>query len=229
MKRILWITVAVFNTFTSIAQSENCPCSSDEDYQAFLLNGLTGVEYRNPVTGYEGVQYLRDWAYGDIMLTSGDVIRKAMIRYDCYLDELLWLRIKDYRKAVLNKDDIVAFRLYNDGFYPESFFVKKRIRLPFLSDSAMVFVHELVKGNIEFFAYRNVKVEPVQNRLFNDTKYVIGTTEKDYLISLRRKNLLSMPFIDREKMKKILRQNRIPLRNNEQGMAKAISLYNQQD
>lgn len=225
MKKIFLISTVLLISLGIKAQQENCPCSSDEDYQNALLNTLIGVEYSNPVAGYEGIQFLRDWAYGEILLASGEVIQNVIIRYDRYLDELLWLRIRDYRKAIINKDDILLFRLYREGIYPESLYVKKRIRLPYV-DTAQVFVHELVQGKIEFFAYRNVKKEPVHNRLYDDTKHVISTQENDYLIRLRRKNLLAMPFINESEMKKILRQNHITLRDNEQGMALALRLYN---
>jgi len=104
--------------------------------------------------------------------------------------------------------------------------MKKRIRLPYL-DTAEVFVHELVQGKLELFAYRNVKVEPVEFKLFDYTKHVISTSENDYLIRLRRKSLLDLPFIDKTEMKKVLRQNRLAIRNNELGLAMAIRYYNQ--
>ncbi|HEX2396388.1 MAG TPA: hypothetical protein VHI78_13660 [Bacteroidales bacterium] len=223
--QVMLFLVFLFPVYT-VAQQGGCACSSEEEYQQALLNGLIGVEYTNPVAGYEGEQYLRDWAYGGIRLRTGEVISNAIIKYDRYLDQLLWLRTRDYRKGVLNKSDITQFRIYQDGAYPEALFVKKKIRLPYL-DSTEVFVHELVQGRIELFAYRNVKVEPVANKLYDDTKHVISTKEHDYLIRLRRKNLLELPFINKTEMKKLLRHNHITLRDNERGMAMAIRFYSQ--
>jgi len=127
---------------------------------------------------------------------------------------------------MLNKAEIAYFRIYQEGAYPEALFLKKKIRLPYL-DSTEVFVHELVQGKLELFAYRNVKVEPVANKLYDDTKHVISTKEHDYLIRLRRKNLLELPFINKVEMKKILRRNHIAIRDNEQGLTMAIRYYNQ--
>lgn len=210
----------------SVAQQDDCRCSSDDEYQASLLNGIIGTEYSNQVAGYEGVQYLRDWAFGEIHLNNGETIKNAIIRYDRFADQLLWLRTRDYRKGVLNKSEIVSFKIYQEGAHPEEVFVKKRIRLPYL-DSTEVFVHELVQGKMELFAYRNVKVDPVQNRLFDDTRLVISTSTHDYLLRLRRRNLLELPVINAEEMKKILRHNHIQIRDNEQGVAMALRFYNQ--
>lgn len=211
--------------FKATAQ-ENCNCSSEEDYQAALLNGLISIEYSNQVAGYEGDQFLRDWAYGEVKLKNGTVIKNIILRYDRYLDDVLYLRPHDYRKGILNKSEIAEFALYEDGPYPSALYVKKRIRLPYL-DTTEVFVHNLVKGKLELFAFRNVKVEPVANRLYDNTKLVLSTKENDYLIRLRRKNLLEIPVIDKVEMKKLLRRNHISIRDNEQGMAMAIRYYNQ--
>jgi hypothetical protein len=204
----------------------DCSCSSEDDNQKMLRNGLIGIEYSNPVLGYEGDQFLRDWAYGEIRLNNGVIITDIVIRYDRYMDEVLWLRSKDYRKGILNKSEIAEFRIYQDGPNPEELFVKKKIRLPFL-DTNEVFVHEMVQGKIELFAYRNVKKEPVENKLHDATKHVNSTKDHDYLIRLRRKNLLELQFINKEQMKKVLRRNHIAVRNNESGLARAIRLYNQ--
>jgi len=226
MKYLISLLSVCLAVLPAGAQQGDCNCSSADAYQKSLQEGLIGVEYSNPVQGYEGEQYLRDWAYGEINLKNGEVISNIILRYDRYMDELLWLRTNDYRKGLLNKSEIAGFRIYKDGAYTEAIFVKKRIRLPYL-DTAEVFVHELVQGKLELFAYRNVKVEPVEFKLFDYTKHVISTSENDYLIRLRRKSLLDLPFIDKTEMKKVLRQNRLAIRNNELGLAMAIRYYNQ--
>lgn len=225
MKYLIILSILLL-PFDAISQQENCFCSSDDEYQASLLNGIIGTEYSNPVAGYEGVQFLRDWAYGEILLNNGEKIKNAVIRYDRFADQLLWLRTRDYRKGVLNKSQIVSFTIYQEGVHPEEYYVKKRIRLPYL-DSTEVFVHELVQGKMELFAYRIVKSDPVQSRLFDDTRLVISTSKHDYLLRLRRRNLLELPVINAEEMKKILRHNHIQVRNNEQGVAMALRFYNQ--
>jgi hypothetical protein len=226
MRYLVLLMFVVFLPENIHAQQVDCNCSSDEEFQLTLLNGLIGIEYNNPVAGYEGEQFLQDWAYGEIKLRTGEVIKNVILRYDRFMDQLLWLRMKDYRKGILNKKEISEFRLYRQDPYPEALFVKKRIRLPYL-DSTDIFVQELVRGKIELFAYRNVKKEPVHSRLFDDTRHIISTPRHDYLIRLRRKNLLDMPFIIEAEMKKILRHNHITIRDNEQGLAMALMFYNQ--
>ncbi len=208
------------------AQQSGCDCAAENDYSAKLRAGLMGPEYRNPISGYKGKQYFNEWTMGDITMANGDEIRGVNIRYDEYLDELLWLRKSDMLIGVLIKKDITGFRLYDYRDELSATFVKKQISIPFIY-SADVFLQLLVPGDLAFYAFRNATIKASDIILVDNTKYIVSSRGKDYLLKLNRKNLLNVPGIDAVKMRNILRSNRITVRNDEQEFSMAVRLYNQ--
>ena len=225
MKRIYMILLILPAVIHAGAQPETCSCSSDANYSVWLQEGFIAKEYTNPVKGYEGTQYLRDWLYGKLELKNGDTISNIILRYDRYLDELLWLRKEDYRKGVINKENVTGFTLIDEFARQEMSFTRRKILLPWI-DSTEVFLQVLVAGNISYHVYRKLKEEAVEFRLIDNTRHIISHEGKDYAVSLRRSSLLNLPFINKTEMKKILRKNHLVIRDNEQALALAIYNYN---
>ena len=225
MKRLYLYLLFSLSICQVYSQQSDCQCSSDEDYGIRLRTGLIGAEYHNPVEGYEGEQYFNDWTAGDIMLINGEVIEGIFIRYEKYLDELLWLRDTDFKKGILNKNIVGGFRLYDNKKKLAASFIKKKIVLP-MTDSADVFLQVLVSGQISLYAYRNVNIASNDYILSDNTKYLISAQGHDFMLTLTRKSLLDIPVMQRKEMKSILRKNRIAVKDNEQQLIMAVSLYN---
>jgi hypothetical protein len=226
MKRSILFLIFSFTLAGVWSQQHNCDCSSAEDYGYRLQQGIMGVEYINPVEGYEGDQYLNEWSYGEVDLADGDMITNIFVRYDRYTDQLLWLRMSDYRKGVLNKEDITGFRLIDAMNHLHASFTKMKIKLPF-ADSTESFLQVMVEGKIGLYIYRNVTTEPVEYKLMDNTRHLIHANGQDYQVTLRRKSLLELPFINKSEMKKVIRRNHVPIKDNEQGLVRAIASYNE--
>jgi hypothetical protein len=207
------------------SQNTNCDCPVDDDFGKQLLSGLIGTEYHNPVAGYDGTQYFNYWTQGEVILNNGDVIRNIYIRYDKFYDELLWIRNTDFKTGILKKGAIAGFRLYDDKHKQTAMFTKIRIDLPYL-DTTETFLQVLVAGDLTLYAYRNTSAVWRENKLLDNTKYMIMDSGKFFWIDLKRKSLLDLPVIQRTKMKGILRSNRIMVRNDESETARAVELYN---
>jgi hypothetical protein len=226
MRAALFILVFLIVAADLSGQSPGCDCSSADNYSEMLQQGLIGVEYSNPVKGYGGQQYFNDWMLGEVELMNGDVIRNIILRYDQYSDQLLWLRKSDYRMGIVNKDDVAGFRMLDDKKKETAVFAKKKIILPWI-DSADAYLQVLVSGDLMLYAYRNVNVVTVEYKLTKNTKYIISTEGKDYLVALRRSSLLDLPVIQKSEMKKVLRTQKLAIRDNEWGLLHAIMYYNQ--
>jgi len=225
MKRIYMILLILAAVVHAGAQQETCSCSSAANYSVWLQEGLMAKEYTNPVKGYEGTQYLRDWLYGELELKNGDTISNIILRYDRYMDELLWLRKGDYRKGVINKENITGFKLIDEFAHQEMAFTKRKILLPWI-DSTEVFLQVMVTGKISYHVYRKLKEEAVEFRLIDNTRHIISFEGKDYVVSLRRSSILDLPFISKAEFKRILRKNHLVIKDNEQALALAIYNYN---
>jgi hypothetical protein len=226
MKSFYLFILFFLSSYNVYSQQSDCVCSADEDYGIRLQTGLKGFEYHNPLEGYEGQQYFNTWAPGEVTLNNGDVIKSIYLRYDKYLDELLWLRKSDLKPGLLLKDDITGFRLFDDKNNLSALFIKRKIILPWV-DTTGSFLQILVKGEVTLYAYRNVNIiSTIDNKLNVNTKYLISVAGSDFLLTLKRKYLLDIPVIQRTAMKSILRTNRITINNNEPELIRAISLYN---
>ena len=149
--------------------------------------------------------------HGEVELKNGDIIANIVLRYDRYMDELLWLRKEDYRKGVLNKEIVTGFRLMNEFTNQEMTFTKRKILLPWI-DSTEVYLQVMVTGKISYHVYRKSKEEAVEFTLIDNTRHIVSHGGKDYLVSLSRRSLLDIPFIDKTEMKKILRKNHLIIR-----------------
>jgi hypothetical protein len=214
---------AIQNVF---AQTDHIKSEPDETYMVIMRKGMMGIEYTNPVVDYKGNQYFNDWTYGEIFLTSGERITGLLLRYEGYLDQLLWLR-EDYIPCILCKSCIKNFNLYDDSDnLTASFIIKRGIRLPFENDSADCFFQILVQGDYSFYAFRKVGRLRDAFELVDDTRYYLFNNDQYEKIKLRKHYLLDVSFIDKMKMKSILESNKIRLRDNEQEFIRAIIIYN---
>ncbi len=207
------------------SQQNDCACSAERDYDTQLQEGLISFEYRIRVSDNEGLQYFNNWTQGEVMMSNGDIIRNLYLRYNKYLDELLYLRQSDFRVGILKKDAIKGFRIKNDMNQISSLFIKKQVLLT-KNDSTEVYLHLLASGPLTLYAYRNVGITNSRYALGENTKYLISTPGGEYFVTLKRKSLLGIPLIQKNDMKIILRTNRITPDNNEREFTRAISIYN---
>ncbi len=199
---------------------------SSGDYENTLRNGLMGFEYRNSAAQYKGNQYFNDWAKGDVNLENGDVISDIFLRYDQYMDEVLWLRETDFKTGVLPRGDISGFLIYKEGKAPLAEFVRQKIKLPYKADSSETFLQVLVKGNLELFAYRKVIQSANDYSLQDDTRYLVFSNGSAYFIGASKRLLFKIPVIDEVKMKAVLKSNKIRLDGTEYNLMRVIDLYN---
>lgn len=227
MRKIVIILNLIIAAGYTYAQKDLVNINSDEAYMNSMRAGVMGVEYINPVPGYKGNQYLGFWTKGEIILGNGERITDLNLRYERYLDELLWLR-DDFIAGIIYKGSIDGFRLLYPTEYDTVIFIKKRIKLPFTADSTDCFLQNLEPGKNYLCVYRKVIKLKDTHELTDETRYYIFNHDQVEWIRLKRHDLLNVAFIDKMKMKSILKSNKIALRGNEWQFARALKLYNQQ-
>jgi hypothetical protein len=227
MRKIVIILNLIIAAGYTYAQKGMANINADVAYMNSMRAGIMGVEYINPVPGYKGNQYLGFWTKGEIILTNGERITDLNLRYERYLDELLWLR-DDFITGIIYKGSINEFRFLYPTEYDTVTFIKKRIRLPFTTDSTDCFLQNLESGTNSLCVYRKMIKLKDTHELTDETRYYIFNHDEAELIKLKRHDLLNVAFIDKMKMKSILKSNKIALSGNEWQFAKALKLYNQQ-
>lgn len=215
---LLFMTPAFCAAYSQLAATE--------DYENTLRNGLMGFEYRNSAERFNGNQYFNAWTKGVVNLENGDVISNIFIRYDKFMDEVLWLRETDFKTGVLPRGDISGFVIYNESKEPQAEFIRRKIKLPYKADSSETFLQLLVKGNLELYAYRKVSESANDYRLLDDTRYLIFDKGKSYYVNASKRSLLKIPVIDEAKMKAVLKLNKVKQDGTELSLIRAIDLYN---
>jgi hypothetical protein len=216
----------LFILFIAVLYPAYSQAPGSGDYENNLRNGLMGFEYRNSAERYKGNQYFNDWAKGDVNLENGDVISNIFVRYDQYMDEVLWLRETDFKTGVLPRGDISGFVIYNEQKEPLAEFMRRKIKLPYKADSSENFLQVLVKGNLELFAYRKAIQSANDYSLHDDTRYLIFSKGNSYFVSGGKRQLFKVPGIDEEKMKAVLKSNKVRLDGTEYSLRRVIDLYN---
>jgi hypothetical protein len=211
----------------SIAQQSNAGYQPDENYTSFLRKGLMGLEYKDPVKGFTGNRFFGTCSTGEVILENGDIITKIPLSYEQYSDELLWIRGKDQKRCILNKDQVKAFNLLDESNNFKANFVKKRIKLQFNPDSTDRYIQVLESGKFTLYAYRNVKKAAVEFVLVDNTKYLIFNNGQYTLVSLNRHGLMHIPRVDKYRMKLVIKSNNIKVKGNEPEFVRALKLYNQ--
>lgn len=228
MKKMIAIAVAgVAVTTSTLAQAPGCNCSDEAGYLSYQLNGLAGIEYRNPVDKYKGEQYYAPWSEGGIELSNGQELAGVYLRYDMYLNRLLWMREKEYKTGILPVEDVVRFTIPGIGKGAVVTFVRKRIRLPYLPDTSTVYVRVLAEGPLSLYSCHLAVESPSEYELVDNSRYLAFRGTEYVYMKLRRGVLLKLPYIDPVKMKEVLKANKIRVHNNELQMARAFTLYNQ--
>ncbi len=212
--------------FTSLFYPALSQAPATADYDSTLRNGLMGFEYRNSAERYKGSQYSGDWARGDVYRENGDVIPGIFLRYDMYMDEVLWLRETDFKTGVLPRGDIRGFVIFNEQKEPKAEFLRRKIKLPYKSDSSEIFLQVLVKGNLELFAYRKVMQSASGYTLLDDTRYLVFSKGHSYYTGAAKRQLLKIPGIDEVKLKSVLKANKVTLDGTENSLVRVIDLYN---
>jgi hypothetical protein len=211
-----------------IAQQSNTDCKSDENYVSFLRKGLMGLEYKDALKGFTGNRYFGPWSTGEVILQNGDIITHIpLLRYEQYSHELLWLRKRDMKTGIFNKDQVKAFNLFDESNNFEASFVKIRTKLKFDSDSTDRYMQVLESGKFTLYVYRSVIKAVSEFVLVDNTKYLIFNNGQYTLVSLNRRSLMQIPTIDKYRMKLVIKSNNLKVKRNEPDFVRAVKLYNQ--
>ncbi len=221
-RKVFLVIMGMVVLIAAQAQQNAYKCRYCADYNEWLLLNLAGPMYINPVLGHKGERFFGNWMKGTIHFENGDSLIGADLRYEKYLDELLFMN-DEFRAGLLPKQRINEFNLYGDG--GENFiFVKRKIKHFMEADSAFHFLQSLTRGTMELLVYRRAVIGDPGVLLSADT-YFICHRGKYYLVDLKRRGLLKLPFVLRQEMKHLLLKEGIDVKK-ETGMIKAISAYN---
>jgi hypothetical protein len=179
---------------------------------------------------YSSVKYQcdHDWTNGDLVLYNGEVIKNKILRYNGFLDEIIWLRKSDYRCGLVVKETIKEFSLYPVNQKRRHF--KKYFLYNIVEGRREKFVEILVEGDFEFFSYRRITILSTSDTYYPKYEYYMlhdGTITRVYLNRKSLFHLFNNNEEKKQKVKKIVRSNHLKVRK-EEGMLKFFEILNKE-
>lgn len=217
--------------------------SSDIFCQAINLDSIFEPKLSGEIfqqrTGMVGKQFYNDdWAVGNIKLTNGKWVTNKQLKYDAFLDELIWYRTDSLLQVKLEKHFIseFCFKNYNSQFVQ---FKKIKTKLSQMADSTDIFVEVMIEKITSFYIFRNVKTEGTVNRLDRGVQYSFDKLVSNplYIIILpdkktitfkkirRRVLLKALPDEYKILLKELIQQNHLSIRT-ESDLVKLVGLMN---
>jgi hypothetical protein len=227
MKNLIVSIILVLITNAGLLSQEYyCNCIEDISITEDFQRKLSGRFYVNRIMDY-GSQFFYKWANGDIIMNDGQIISNKYIRYNRYFDELLWLRKSDYKTALLNKETIDEFIIYNEDNSPYAHFRKARIKKWYQFDSTDVFLQVLTEGNISLYALRTVTVIRNKIEIYDKDIYYLLMNNDYHRIDASRLGLMRALPQNKTELKQIIRRNKLKVKS-ESHLIKAIELLNKE-
>jgi hypothetical protein len=226
----LWIGLSFH---AQIVNAETTASKAD----TFFLPRLTGEVYFREPEHIGEIFYNDKWTESTLLLSTGEEIGGEKIRYNGFLDAVIWLNMSSLSQYKLDKSYVNAFRFTNDSNLPIYF---KRIDISDSTDREPkeIYVEVAVEDNISLYIQRRIIKCPDEIVEKESGRYSIRVYESApvYYIKLptnrylkmsklRRKSFLNLFHRQKESVSDLIRKNHINLRS-ERGLIEAIELMN---
>lgn len=105
----------------------------------------------------QGSYYLHDqWLKGDVYLATGKVVRNVYLKYNTYIDELIWLPVESYEAVQADKKLTEAFVISLPDREDGMVFQNISVDVAFASGPVNMFVNVLYEGSISLMVHRRV-------------------------------------------------------------------------
>lgn len=137
------------------------------------LTGDTFVEKK-----YEGSPFVtEEWTKSTIVLNTGDTIVGEKIKYNGYLDEVIWLNPSNFKRFKLDKANIAEFWIQPEGHHSIHY---KQISVPITANNQKIFLETTYEGNLALYIYRKITGKGMEIKRDNDILYELEIlTPKD--------------------------------------------------
>ncbi|MBW6498229.1 MAG: hypothetical protein K0B09_07580 [Bacteroidales bacterium] len=183
-----------------------------------------------------GSQYFNDeWYLGDVTLRSGEVVEDQMLKYNGYLDELIWLNTS-FQNIKVDKNLVAEFNISDP--HTQETFVFRNVLLNSLSigGSGHIFAEQLYENDISLMTFR--RILKTGERTENRTKSVISRAilkpdpvyfilmpdgNANILSNLSRRSFYRAFPDHKDEIRSMFRQNQLRLRN-ERDLIEAVKI-----
>jgi len=159
---------------------------------------------------YMGQQYFNEiWAQSDILLSTGEMIYNASLKYNGLFDEVIWMNSTNFGKFKLDKSYIQEFWLKNEQG-PSIHFRKINVSEPDNDHQPDIFVEIGIEDKMSLFIQRKISVIGTQTLYKNDGFREYETIEPTpvYYIKLPSNHYLKLTKVRRRAFLKLFPENK---------------------
>ncbi len=168
-------------------------------------------------------QFTSDWAKGDIFYTNGSISKNCNLRYNCWKDELIWLRNTDYKTGTVIKDFVADFTLINAAGETKKF-TKYYDQSGIFNQT--IFLEVLSQGKISLYCYRKVSYNKSNDSFSQKHQYFLKINGQMIKIKLKKSSVYALFSAENQKkLKAILSNNHLKLKK-EYELARAFDIFN---
>lgn len=173
-----------------------------------------------------GSQYFYDeWLSGEVLLTNGESVSARFLRYNGYLDELIWLPSTSRMPVRVDKGLVRSFSLDMPGHAGPVVFENLALRPAFMSQGIDFFAQRLYVGDLTLLVRREVVRDGRMSRTDGGKIYQITRLKKRpvYCVVMPGHEVFTMRKIRhrffedlfperRRELREVLRHHRIRVR-----------------
>ncbi|MDX9942604.1 MAG: hypothetical protein RBS53_10330 [Bacteroidales bacterium] len=188
----------------------------------------------------EGSMYFpEDWNQGRVTLTSGEVVEVERLRYNGYLDQLIWLNPANFQPIQIDKQMVHSFSL-QVPYLPDSlYFENITFKRWYESNPINIYGQLMYRGNIRLLAHRrifserevieergNALVARAQLKLESIYYILMPDNQAHEFKRLNRKTLYRLFPEHSDALRDAFRQNNLRIRN-ENELIEAVKIIDQ--
>lgn len=114
----------------------------------------------------DGSMYYFDvWAPGKVTLITGEVVEAENLRYNGYLDQLIWLNPANFQQIQVDKQMVKSFSIELPHLQEELYFENITFKPWFEANPMNILAQILYQGEIRLLAHRRItrKSEEIEN------------------------------------------------------------------
>jgi len=232
------IFVFLFSFISTEAQLVDRDKNLTDSISQTKLTGETWFEQK----GYNGEQFFnKAWMLSDIILTTGETVYGEKVKYNGFLDELIWVNRTLNQQFKLDKQLIKEFRLKTEKGQITHFKQLKIIKPDSTNKPSEVFAEVEVEGKISFYIQRKISVVNAdyitidgilckQEIIKPTPQYYLKLLSSDFMLLKKIKLKFFMQLLPTQKKQIdfVMRKNNLKLKT-EEDLVKLINLLNIQE
>ena len=200
---------------------------------------LSGEVFSFSLNSQGSMYYPEEWNPGRVTLTTGEMVEAEQLRYNGYLDQLIWLNPANFEQIKIDKQMVLSFSLLPRYLEDSLYFENITFKHWFDAHPVNIYGQMMYQGNIRLLAHRRIhtKREVIENRgnalvaraqlKLEPVYYILMPDNKAREVKRFNRKALYRLFPDHaDQIRDAFRQNHLRIRN-ESELVEAVKIIDQ--